>query len=132
MNQKGLTFDVRIPEKLPELKMDKDKVATALVNLLGNAAKYTPDGGRVALKVTVADGVLQIQVEDSGVGIAEEELGKIFDKFFRSSDERVRGETGTGLGLSLAREIICLHGGDITARSELDRGSTFMVTLPLK
>jgi PAS domain S-box-containing protein len=131
MDQKGLTFDVRIPDKLPELKLDKDKVATALVNLLGNATKYTPDGGRVALKVDVADGVLQLEVEDSGFGIAEEELGKIFDKFFRSSDKRVRGETGTGLGLSLAREIICLHGGDITARSELDRGSTFTVTLPV-
>ena len=74
---------------------------------------------------------LRIAVEDTGVGIAAEELPKVFDKFFRSDDPRVQAETGTGLGLSLAREVVRMHGGEITVESELNQGSTFTVSLPL-
>jgi two-component system phosphate regulon sensor histidine kinase PhoR len=132
MEQKHITFETALPAKLPELRLDKDKIATTLVNLLGNAAKYTPDGGRVALKVKTADGLLQIDVEDTGVGIAAEELPRVFEKFFRSADPRVQQESGTGLGLPLAREVVRLHGGDVTGSSRLNQGSTFTVTLPLK
>jgi two-component system phosphate regulon sensor histidine kinase PhoR len=132
MEQKRITFETAFPAKLPELRLDKDKIATMLVNLLGNAAKYTPEGGRVALKVKTADGALQIDVEDTGVGIAAEELPRVFEKFFRSADPRVQKECGTGLGLPLAREVVRLHGGDVTATSHLNQGSTFTVTLPLK
>jgi signal transduction histidine kinase len=114
------------------MRLDKDKINTTLVNLLGNAAKYTPEGGRVALKVKTADGALVIDVEDTGVGIAAEELPRVFEKFFRSADPRVQQECGTGLGLPLAREVVRLHGGELTATSQLNKGSTFTVTLPLK
>ena len=77
------------------------------------------------------DGQLQISVEDTGFGISKEDMPKLFDKFFRSSDPRVVEVTGTGLGLSLAQEIIRLHGGRITVESELNKGSTFLVTVPL-
>jgi two-component system phosphate regulon sensor histidine kinase PhoR len=131
MEQKSLAFSTTLPPKLPEAKIDKDKIAAVLVNLLGNAAKYTPATGRVALRVSAEEKRLRIAVEDSGVGVAAEELPKLFDKFFRSSDPRVQAETGTGLGLSLAREVVRVHGGEIRVESVLNEGSTFIVELPL-
>jgi len=131
MDQKGITFESILPEKLPKLKLDKDKISATLVNLLGNAAKYTQEGGRVALKVRWKDQELTIDVVDTGTGISKEELPRVFDKFFRSKDPRIRAETGTGLGLSLAREVVRLHGGELTAESELNEGSTFAVSLPM-
>jgi two-component system phosphate regulon sensor histidine kinase PhoR len=131
IQEKGLTFDVVLPEKMPEPELDKDKIATVLVNLLGNAVKYTPAGGRVTFRVNVTDQQLEISVEDSGVGIAPDELEKVFEKFFRSQDPRVQEQTGTGLGLALAQEVVRLHGGRITVESEINKGSTFTVLLPL-
>jgi signal transduction histidine kinase len=131
MAEKAQSLEVTMPEKLPEPSLDKDKIATVLVNLLGNAVKYTPHGGRVTFRVNVTDQQLEIAVEDTGVGIAESEVGKVFDKFFRSNDPRVQQETGTGLGLALAQEVVRLHGGKISVESEIDKGSTFSVTLPL-
>ena len=131
MESKSLKFEVALPDKLPEMQLDKDKIATTLVNLLGNAAKYTEAGGRVALRVNVNDNEVQIDIEDTGVGIAETDLPHLFEKFFRGADQRVQSETGTGLGLSIAFEIVRLHGGDIEVQSKLNQGSTFSVTLPL-
>jgi signal transduction histidine kinase len=129
--EKQLTLEVLLPEKLPEPVLDKDKVATVLVNLLGNAVKYTPAGGRITFRVHATDQQLEIDVEDTGVGIAEDEVAKVFDKFFRSGDPRVQEQTGTGLGLALAQEVVRLHGGRISVDSELNKGSTFTVLLPL-
>ena len=131
MEQKAINFNAMFPEKLPEINIDKDKVSAALVNLLGNAAKYTPDGGSVSLRVTLPQGMLQIDVEDSGVGISEEELPRVFDKFFRSSDPKVQEQVGTGLGLSLAYEVARLHNGEIVVRSEVNKGTNFTFRLPL-
>jgi two-component system phosphate regulon sensor histidine kinase PhoR len=131
IDQKKIAFDVELPAKLPELVLDKDKFTVALVNLLGNAAKYTPEGGRVRLHVEAKDRVLQIDVEDSGIGISVEDLPKIFGKFFRSSDPRVQAQTGSGLGLSLTNEIVRLHAGKLTVQSELNKGSRFTVVLPM-
>jgi two-component system phosphate regulon sensor histidine kinase PhoR len=131
MQKKEIGFEAELPPKLPELHLDKDKIIAVMVNVLGNAAKYTPNGGRVSLKVKVEEGRLRAAVEDTGVGIAPEEIAKVFDKFFRSDDPRVQAEVGTGLGLSLAREVVRMHGGEITVESELNHGSTFMVSLPL-
>ncbi len=130
--QKEIHFQVSLPKKARPLALDKDKMVAVLVNLLGNAIKYTPRGGCVALQVCQDKTQLQLTVTDSGIGIAPEELPTIFDKFFRSSDPRVQAETGTGLGLSLAREVVRIHGGDIGVESKLDEGSAFTVTIPLK
>jgi PAS domain S-box-containing protein len=130
IQQKRIDLDVQLPGKLPELFVDKDKLIVALVNLLGNAAKYTPEGGSVRLHVEIADDRMQIDVEDTGIGISVEELPRIFDKFYRSSDSRVYDQTGSGLGLSLAHEIIRLHGGKLSVQSELNKGSKFTATLP--
>jgi two-component system phosphate regulon sensor histidine kinase PhoR len=131
IEEKRLSLEVSIPEKLPEPSLDKDKIATVLVNLLGNAVKYTPPGGRVAFRVHATDQNLEIDVEDTGVGIAENELPKVFDKFFRSDDPRVQEQEGTGLGLALVQEVVRLHGGRVSVESEIDKGSTFQIVLPI-
>jgi PAS domain S-box-containing protein len=131
VEKKKIRFKQTLPEKLPYLHLDKDKFVAALVNLLGNAIKYTPEGGQVELRVTVEDeeSMFRLDIADSGVGIAPEDLPKVFDKFFRSQDPRVQEIEGTGLGLSLTQEIIRLHGGDLTVQSKLDKGSVFSITL---
>jgi two-component system phosphate regulon sensor histidine kinase PhoR len=131
MTQKNIVFEKSLPEKIPELNVDKDKIAVTLVNLLGNAAKYTPPGGRVGLSVEISGNQMHVHVEDSGIGIAVEDLPKVFEKFFRSSDPRVQEETGSGLGLSLAQEVVRLHGGRLAVHSELDKGSKFTMSLPI-
>src|SRR4051812_48358354 len=131
VEEKKLTLEVALPEKLPEPDLDKDKIATVLVNLLGNAVKYTPANGRVVFRVNVTDKQIEISVEDTGVGIAADEIDKVFEKFYRSNDPRVQEQTGTGLGLALSQEVVRLHGGKITVESEINKGSTFSLLLPL-
>ncbi len=128
---KGLRFDLELPVKCPQIQADKAKLTLAVHNLVGNALKYTPSGGQVKVVLEVNTGDLQMAVTDSGIGIASEEQARVFDRFYRSADPRVGRLTGTGLGLTLVRDVIRLHGGDIEVRSELDRGSTFLVRLPL-
>ncbi len=129
--QRSLKFQVELAPKLGEAMLDKDKVSGLVVNLLGNAAKYTPEGGTITLKAALREDQLAISVIDTGVGISEEEQAKVFDKFFRSDNPEVRDIVGTGLGLSLAREIARLHHGDLTLDSVLGEGSTFTATLPV-
>ncbi len=131
MAQKNITFDTVFGEKLPELLLDKDKFATCLVNLLGNAAKYTPPGGHVTFRARCEEEHLILDVEDTGIGIPPDELPKVFEKFYRGKDQRVHQEVGTGLGLAFTREVINLHHGTLTAESEPDHGSTFTITMPL-
>ena len=130
MTSRSLSFDATIGPKLGELSLDKDKVSAMVVNLLGNAAKYTPEGGTVQLKATADPKAITIDVVDTGHGISAEELPLVFEKFFRSENPEVTEQPGTGLGLPLAREIARLHGGDIAAQSQLGEGSTFSITLP--
>ncbi len=131
MKEKNLQFRVELPPKFPKASVDKGKLAAALVNLLGNAAKYTPEGGRVTFRVDVASENVQFSVTDTGIGIAPDELPKVFDRFFRSNDDRVRDISGSGLGLALAQEIARLHGGEIAVESTLNVGSTFRMSIPL-
>jgi signal transduction histidine kinase len=130
--QKPLTFDSAIPAKLPKLSVDKDKLSAALINLLGNAIKYTPAQGHVKLTVEVTAEQMLFHVEDTGIGISAEELPRISEKFFRSGDARVRSITGSGLGLAFSQEIARLHGGRISVTSELNKGSRFTLALPLQ
>lgn len=131
MDQKRLDFRVNLPQKWPKAHLDKDKIAASLVNVLGNAAKYTPADGRVELQIAINDGKLSVLVSDTGIGIDTEELPKISEKFFRSSDPRVRQQPGSGLGLSLVKEVVRLHGGSMDIRSETDKGTSVTITLPI-
>lgn len=120
-----------LPPKLPLLMADRDKLVMCVSNLLGNALKYTPDGGEVNVNVRATSTTLVVDVADTGIGIAPEEAEKVFDRFYRSKDQRVEKITGTGLGLALARQVARLHGGDITLASQLNKGSTFTLSVPL-
>jgi PAS domain S-box-containing protein len=125
----GLVFE--LPPKLPVIQADRDKVLQAVHNLVSNAIKYTPESGEVRVSVSAKDGALTVAVEDSGVGIAAEDQERVFEKFYRTDDARLSETTGSGLGLAIAREVIRLHGGDITVESQIDRGSRFTLTMPI-
>lgn len=127
--QQTLTID--LPPKLPVLQGDRDKLGLALHNLVGNAVKYTPEGGSVTVKAFEEPGWLVVEVTDTGIGIREDERELIFDRFYRARDQRIAKISGSGLGLALAREIARLHGGDITVKSELNKGSTFALRVPV-
>ena len=129
-SEKEITLNFSLPPKLPVISGDRDKILLALHNLVGNAIKYTLPGGDVSVEVEVEGDVLVIAVRDSGIGIAAHETEKVFEKFHRAQDARVANVTGTGLGLTLARDVIRMHGGDIRVQSQLNKGSTFTVTLP--
>jgi signal transduction histidine kinase len=129
--QQSISLDVS--PKLAMVVGDKDKLQAMLVNLLGNAVKYTQVGGAVQLSASPASGNrIELAVSDNGPGIASEDLTKIFDKFYRSRNASIAAENGNGLGLTFAREIARLHGGDITVESKLGEGSRFVVTLHAK
>ena len=131
ISKKELHFESRYAAKLPKMRLDKDKIVAALVNLLGNAVKYTPDKGTVRFVAEVDESTLSLHVEDTGIGIAAEELPRITEKFFRSKDDRVQSIVGSGLGLAFSQEVARLHGGKITIKSELNKGSRFTLSLPL-
>jgi signal transduction histidine kinase len=128
---KNLTLTMNLPPKLPAIKGDRDKINVALHNLVGNALKYTPAPGQVTVNVSIGKNMLTIEIADSGIGISEEDQKRIFDKFYRAKDPRVGRIVGTGLGLTLAREVMRLHGGEITVDSQMNKGSTFTLTLPI-
>lgn len=113
------------------VKCDYENVKQVLTNLLSNAIKYTPAGGKISVWFEKTDGEIEIGVEDSGAGISKENLGKVFDKFYRVDQSLTREQGGFGLGLSIARKTVELHGGKIWVESEgLGKGSTFIFTLP--
>ncbi len=129
--QKGVTLEFELPPKFPSIVGDREKIGIVLHNLLGNAVKYTPEGGSIRVVVKEEGDRLVLEVSDTGIGIREEDQGRVFDRFVRADDERVKAQTGTGLGLALARDIARLHSGDVTLHSELDVGSTFSFWLPI-
>jgi GAF domain-containing protein len=128
----GITLQVDIDPRLGELVGDERKVKQVLLNLLSNAVKFTPEGGRISLKASRTDGAVEIAVTDTGIGIATEDQAAIFEEFRQVGTDETRKQEGTGLGLTLAKKFIELHGGKIWVQSELGRGSTFTFTLPLR
>jgi signal transduction histidine kinase len=130
-DEKKIQMEFRLPPKLPVIKGDREKIRVALHNLIGNALKYTPVGGQVSVAVTTNDGHLVVEVGDTGIGMSDEDREHVFEKFYRAKDTRVAKITGSGLGLAIAREVVRMHGGEITVESELNRGSTFTLELPI-
>ena len=130
--EKDITLTFDLPPKLPVTIGDRDKILLALHNLIGNALKYTPAGGEISVRTIEQNATLVVNVADNGIGIDPDERERIFDKFYRAKDPRLTRISGTGLGLTLARDVIRRHGGEITVESEPDRGSTFTMTLPLR
>jgi signal transduction histidine kinase len=126
---------IRISLKVGEPVMivgDRVRLRQLCLNLIDNAIKYTPEGGSVTIAVERLDGTALFRVQDTGIGIPPDELGRVFDRFYRVDKARSRDMGGAGLGLSIARWIAELHRGSIDVKSTIDRGSTFTVTLPLR
>ena len=124
-------LNLELPAKLPPLKADRDKIKQVILNLLSNAIKYNRPGGNITLTCRVEDNDLVITVSDTGVGIKEEDLGRLFDKFYRvrSIENVIRG---TGLGLAISKRIVEAHGGRVKVKSQIGVGSSFSIYLPLK
>src|SRR5919199_808229 len=128
--EKEIALEERIPEDLPLLKADRAKLRRVLVNLVSNALKFTPKGGRVRVTAAREGGMVRASVSDTGVGIPPEDVRDIFDKYAQARSRATRSEKGTGLGLYITRQLVELHGGKIEVRSEVGRGSTFSFTIP--
>ena len=111
---------------------DEDRINEVLGNLISNAFKFTPRGGRVALSVDPVDGMVVITVADTGAGISAAQLPHIFDKFYQADNQAQAASKGTGLGLAIAKEIVEAHGGETTVESMVGEGTTFVVTLPIE
>ncbi len=125
----GISFQVNIPESLPSVQVDASRIEQVLVNLLNNAIKFSPRDRLVTVSAIANDAVAEVSVSDSGLGILPEDLPRIFERFYKS--DRARTSDGTGLGLAIAKHIVNAHGGEITAESQYDKGSTFRFTLPI-
>ena len=130
--KKNIDLRIQIDPEIPVLRQDVTKLQQILQNLLSNAVKFTPEGGRVLLKAETDARHVVVTVSDTGVGIAPEEQELVFQKFRQSGNPLTREHAGTGLGLSIVRELCKLLGGEILLQSELGRGSTFTVRLPLQ
>ena len=126
----GINLDVTVDERLGDFVGDERKIKQILLNLLSNAVKFTPEGGRIGIKARQADGSVEISVSDTGIGIAPEDQPKIFEEFRQVGSDYTHKVEGTGLGLTLAKKFVELHGGKIWVESEVGKGSTFSFTLP--
>ncbi|HIK17941.1 MAG TPA: HAMP domain-containing histidine kinase [Leptolyngbyaceae cyanobacterium M33_DOE_097] len=126
-----LTVDLQLPEESMIIHGNPDLLKQAISNLLSNACKYTLTGGMIWLRLFSQYHRILIQVEDTGVGIPEQDLPYVFDRFYRVDEERTREKGGTGLGLAIAQQIVEAHGGRITVSSQISKGTLFQIELPL-
>jgi len=131
VEQQGFELEENIEANLPQVYVDREAIARALVNLVNNALKYSDDDKFLGVKLHRENGVLKLEVVDHGIGIARRDQAKIFEKFYRAGDPLVHNTKGSGLGLSLVRHISQAHGGDIEVESTPGRGSRFILWLPL-
>jgi signal transduction histidine kinase len=129
--EKEIALEAALPDDLPPLRADRAKLRRVLVNLLSNALKFTPRGGRIEVGAARDGELVRVSVADTGVGIPPEDLARLFDKYEQARSRATRSEKGTGLGLYITRQLVELHGGRINVESEVGHGSTFSFTIPV-
>jgi len=128
---KSITVKIDLPKDLPKIRADETRFIQIMVNLLDNAIKYSSEGATATISAKLADDALQIDISDTGIGISEEDLPRIFERFYRVDKARSRELGGTGLGLSIVKHIVSAHSGQVWVKSEPGHGSTFSFTIPL-
>jgi signal transduction histidine kinase len=124
----GVELRVDVQAGLPRLELDPTRIREVLANLLANALRYTPSGGEIAVRCWIGEGDgkhLYVSVQDTGVGIAAQDLPHVFERFYKTDESR-----GSGLGLAIARSLVAAHGGEISAESEMGVGTKILFTLP--
>ncbi len=131
MKEKNISFELKIDSRIPDLLVDSSQFERVFINLLSNAIKFTPEGGTVTLRGQRQGGEILFEVSDTGIGISQEDMPKLFDEFYRVENEINLNVKGTGLGLSLVKHIIEAHNGKIWVTSKVNEGTTFHFTLPL-
>ena len=125
-------LNLELEWRLPGIMGDRSRIEQVFLNIMSNALKYTPDGGTINISTGSVGQSVWIKVEDTGIGIPPEDLGRVFDRFYRVDKARSRESGGTGLGLSIAKEIVTMHGGDIEIMSTQGKGTTVTITLPIE
>jgi two-component system, OmpR family, phosphate regulon sensor histidine kinase PhoR len=130
--QKHLQLKVELPDELPSLVADEFRLEQVMHNLLDNSVNYSPEGGRITISAAARDRQLELSVSDQGPGISPADLPRIFERFYRVDKSRSRELGSTGLGLAIVKHIAQLHRGDVTAESEVGKGTTIHVSLPAK
>ena len=128
--EKRLLVSIDLPADVSKVLADEARFSQIMLNLLDNAVKYTPEGGAISVKAVKREGMVQFDFIDTGIGIPEQDLPRIFERFYRVDKARSRDLGGTGLGLSIVKHIVLAHGGEVWASSQLGRGTTFSFTLP--
>ncbi len=131
IEQNGFSFQARIADDLPPVRVDREAIARSLLNLVNNAVKYSSDDKFLGVNLYRANGSIKLEVVDHGIGIPSGEQGKIFEKFYRVGDPLVHNTKGSGLGLSLVRHIVQAHGGEVFVESAPGKGSKFTIALPI-
>jgi two-component system phosphate regulon sensor histidine kinase PhoR len=127
--EKGVTVALRAAEGLPRVRADADRLQRAFTNLLENGVKYTPAQGQVTVELNPGHGCVQVEVSDTGIGISQDELPRIFDPFFRG-EQAEETASGTGLGLVIAHTILAQHGAEVDVHSTPGEGTAFSFALP--
>ncbi|MFQ5594554.1 MAG: sensor histidine kinase [Anaerolineae bacterium] len=129
--QQNVTLQVKADPALPEINVDPERMAQVLGNLVSNALRYTPAGGQIVLSAEGTADTVLLSVQDSGAGIAPEDLPRVFDRFYRGDAARQQQDGESGLGLAIAKAMVEAHGGTLSVASELGRGTTFIIALPV-
>jgi len=129
---KGVSVHIDIPDKLPPVMIDMDKLGWALLQLIDNAIKFTPEGGRVKVQAAFEHGLITVAVMDTGIGIPEDQISEIFEPFHQLDGSTTRKYSGTGLGLAMVSQIIEAHGFEIKVESVVNKGSRFEFSIPVE
>jgi signal transduction histidine kinase len=129
---KRIRIENLLPEKTPLVSADRDRLSQVFVNVLDNALKFTPEGGRVALGAEEKDGYVVVTINDTGAGIPREEIQRLGERFYRVDKTRSRELGGTGLGLSIVKHLMLAHGGKMEIESQLGRGTKVSLFFPMR
>jgi signal transduction histidine kinase len=127
----NLTIVKDLPDDLPPISVDPQRIGQVMFNLLDNALRHSPEGGTITVKAREQEDTLQVDVTDQGPGLSDEELSLVFERFYRGDKARARATGGAGLGLTIVKQLVEAHGGRVWAESEAGKGATFSFALPL-